>query len=259
VRRLVLLTAVAALAIAGVAYAITDTVSYSTKLSHKGTPSSKKPANLSYTGILHIDTNPAGTQPETAPSTTVYYSKAIKNNGKVFPFCSIAEIDGQPSIPSKCKKAIVGSGTASALAGSPGQSSSQSIHSNLTVTAMNGTGGKFLMLILNAPPGGVQIQNRVVPGFIGKASGQYGSLTRFEVPKDLQEPVPGIKVALTDFNVKIPGTSHTVKVKGKTKKLSYLQVTSCKSALPSKAVANFVDAGTGQKKTVTSPQTSAKC
>jgi hypothetical protein len=49
VRRLVLLTAVAVLAIAGVAYAVTDTVTYSTKLSHKGTPSTKKPANLSYT------------------------------------------------------------------------------------------------------------------------------------------------------------------------------------------------------------------
>lgn len=258
-RRLVLLTAVAALAIAGVAYAVTDTVSYSTKLSHKGKPSSKKPANLSYTGILHVDTNPPGSQPETAPTNTVYYAKVIKNNGKYFPFCSIAEIDGQPSIPAKCKKAIIGSGTAKALAGSPGQPSSQAIHSDLKVTVMNGTSGKFIMLILNAPPGGVQIQNRVVPGYIGKASGQYGSLTRFKVPKDLQEPVPGIKVALTDFNVKIPGTSHTVKVKGKTKKMSYLQVTSCKSALPSKAVANFVDADTGRSKAVSSPQTSAKC
>jgi hypothetical protein len=257
VRRLVLLTAVAVLAIAGVAYAVTDTVTYSTKLSHKGTPSTKKPANLSYTGILHIDTNPAGSQPETAPTTTVYYSKAIKNNAKYFPSCSKAEIDGQPAIPQKCRKAIIGSGTAKALAGTPGQPAAQAIHSNLTVTAMNGTNGKFIMLILNAPPGGVQIQNRVVPGAIViHASGQYGSLTRFQVPKDLQEPVPGIKVALTDFNVKIPATK-TVTVKGK--KISYLQVTSCKNKLPAKAIANFIDASTGRSKTVTSPQTSAKC
>jgi len=260
VRRLVLLTAVAVLAIAGVAYAITDTVTYSTKLSHKGTPSSKKPANLSYTGILHIDTNPPGSQPETAPTTTVYYAKAIKNNGKYFKFCSIAEIDGQPSIPSKCMKAKIGSGTAKALAGTPGQPAAQAIHSDLKVTVINGTSGKFIMLVLNSAPGSVpKIQNRVVPGAIGKASGQYGSLTRFTVPKNLQEPVPGIKVALTDFNVSIPGKSFSVKVKGKTKKMSYLQVTSCKSSLPAKAVAQFVDASTGQTKATTSPQANAKC
>jgi hypothetical protein len=257
VRRLVLLTAVAVLAIAGVAYAVTDTVSYSTKLSHKGTPSSKKPANLNYTGILHIDTNPPGSQPETAPTTTIYYAKPIKNNGKHFPFCSIAEIDGQPSIPTKCKKAIIGSGTAKALAGTPGQPSGSAINSKLSVIAMNGTSGKFIMLILNTPPGVVPtIHNRVVPGFIGKASGQYGTLTRFQVPKNLQEPVPGVKVALTDFNVNI-SAKKTVTVKGQ--KVSYLQTTSCKNKLPTKAVANFIDADTGQTKAVSSLQTSAKC
>jgi hypothetical protein len=259
VRRLVLLTAVAALAIAGVAYAVTDTVTYSTKISFKGKPSSKKPVNLSYTGILHVDTDPPGNQPEKAPTTTVYYSKAIKNNSKVFPFCSVAEIDGKPQIPSKCKKAIIGSGTASALAGTPGNPSSGSVRENLNVTAVNGTSGKFIMLVLNSAAGApVAIQNRVVPGALGKASGQYGFLTRFAVPKDLQEQL-GLTIALTDFKVSIPGKAHSVKVKGKTKKLSYLQVTSCKGSLPAKALANFTDADTGTSKAVGSPQANAKC
>jgi hypothetical protein len=259
VRRLVLLTAVAALAIAGVAYAVTDTVTYSTKISFKGKPSSKKPANLSYTGILHIDTDPQGQQPEKAPSTSVYYSKAIKNNAKYFPFCSQKEIDGKPSIPSKCKKAIIGSGTASALAGVPGQPTSSSVREDLNVTAVNGTSGKFIMLVLNSKPGApVGIQNRVVPGAVAKASGQYGFLTNFVVPKDLQEQL-GLSIALVDFKVNIPGTAHSVKVSGKTKKISYLQVTSCKGSLPAKALATFTDADTGGPKPVGSAQSNAKC
>jgi hypothetical protein len=257
VRRLVLLTAVAALAIAGVAYAVTDTVTYTSKMSFKGKPTSKKPANLTYTGILKVDTNPPGQQPDTAPTTSVYYSKAIKNNAKYFPGCNQSEIDGQP-FPSKCKKAIVGKGTASSLAGTPGNPSSTSVREDLTVTAVNGAKGKYVMLVLNSKPGApVQITNRVVPGFIVRASGAFGTLIRFQVPADLQEQL-GLKISLTDFNVKISGAAKKIKVKGKTVKVSYLQLTSCKGSLPVKAITQFRDSGTGQLKSVSSTS-SSKC
>src|SRR3954453_12682515 len=80
VRRLVLLTAVAVMAITAVAYAVTDTVTYTSKVSFKGKPTTKKPVNTSYQGILHVDTDPAGQQPETAPNTSIYYAKGYKNN-----------------------------------------------------------------------------------------------------------------------------------------------------------------------------------
>ena len=259
-RRLVLLTAFAVMAFAAVAYALNNNVTYTAKMSHKGSPSTKKPGNLSYTGILHVESDPPGSQPETAAKTSVFFSKAIVNNAKYFPFCNQSEVDGQPSIPDKCKKAIVGSGTAVALAGSPGQPTSgdgSSIREPLKVTAMNGPKGKALFLILNASSP-VQIQNAVVPGIVVKSSGQYGFLVRFEVPPNLQENT-GLAVALTDFTVKIPNTVKSVKVGKTTKKISYLQVTSCKSALPSKAIAYFKDKDTGAEKPVTSPQTTAKC
>jgi hypothetical protein len=257
VRRLVLLTAVAVLAIAGVAYAIDDTVNYSAKLAFKGKPTSKKPANLTYTGILKVDTNPPGSQPDTAPMTSVYYPKAIKNNAKYFPYCNQSEIDGQP-FPAKCKKAIVGKGTASSLAGTPGNPSSTSVREGLTVTAVNGAKGKYVMLVLNSVAGApVAITNRVVPGFVVKAAGAFGFLTRFQVPTDLQEQL-GLKIALTDFNVKISGTPKTVKVNGKSKKMSFLQITSCKGSVPIKAITQFVDNNTGQKRNVSSTS-SAKC
>ena len=262
-RRLVLLTAVAVMAITAVAYAaITNTVTYSSKVSFKGTPTAKKPANMGYTGILHVDTNPPGNQPETAPKTAVYYAKGIKNNAKYFPFCNVTEIDAKPAISAKCKKAIVGKGTAKSLAGSPGQSSDSAIKEDLTVTAINGTKGNAIYLVLNSTPDApVKITNRVVPGFVQKSSGQYAFLTRFEVPKDLQEPVPGVKVALTDFNVQISGTPKKVKVGKVFKKISYLQLTSCKGSLPVKAIVDFNhtdDSGQTTTQSVESDST-AKC
>jgi hypothetical protein len=263
VRRLVLLTAIAVVSITAVAYAaITNTVSYSAKVSFKGTPTAKKPANTSYQGILHVDTNPAGNQPETAPKTAIYYAKGFKNNAKYFPFCNQTEIDGQPALPAKCKKAIVGTGTAKALAGTPGQPAAQAIKETLNVTAVNGNKGKSIYLVLNSTPDApVAITNRVVPGTVVKSSGAFAFLVRFEVPQNLQEPVPGVKVALTDFNVKISGSPKRVKVGRVFKKVSYLQLTSCKRSLPVKAIVNFNhtdDSGQTSTQAVTNTS-SSKC
>jgi hypothetical protein len=258
VRRLVLLTAVAVFAVTAVAYAVTDTLDYSAKLSFKGKPTKAKPANLGYTSVLHIDTNPPGQQPETAPVTSVYFSKAIKNNAKYFPFCNRGEIDGQQTFPAKCNKAKVGTGTATALAGSPGNPNTQSVREDLTVTVVNGPSGKNLYLVLNSTPTApVAIQNRVVPGTLVRSSGAFGFLVRFTIPADLQEQL-GLSISLTDFKVVIPGTAKTVKVSGKSTKLAYLQLTSCKGSLPVKAVSAFKDKDTGSPKNVTST-TSAKC
>jgi hypothetical protein len=257
VRRLVLLTAVAVLGITATAFAVTNTLDYTAKLNYKGKPSSKKPVNLTYTGTLHIGTSPEGQQPETAPTTSVYFSKFIKNNAKFFPFCNKTEIDGQSSLPSKCKKTKVGSGTATALAGSPGNPNTSSVREDLNVTAMNGPKGKAIFLVLNsAPTAPVAIQNRVVPGAVVKASGNYGFQVRFEIPKDLQEQL-GLSISLTDFNVKINATK-SVTIKGKTQKIGYLQLTGCKGSLNSKAIAQFKDKDTGSPKPVTADK-SAKC
>ena len=256
-RRLVLLTAVAVMAITAVAYAVDNTVVYKTKMSHKGTPSLHKPANLSYEGILNIDTNPPGEQPEVAPTTEVYFAKAIVNNAKYFPSCKKSDIDGKEKFPSKCNSAKVGSGTARALAGAEaGQPTSSSIPEDLTVTAVNGNKGKDIFLVLNATSP-VAIQNRVVDGEVVKTSGQFGFKVVFRVPKELQEN-SGLKVSLVKFDVKIPGTVKKVKVGKVYKKISYLQTVNCK-AMPAKAVAHFTDKDTGQDKPVESPLSTSKC
>jgi hypothetical protein len=246
------------MAITAVAYAVTNTLTYSGKVTYKGTPTKTKPKNVGYTGTLHIDTDPAGQQPEAAPTTSVYFAKAIKNNAPYFPFCNKTEIDGQPTLPAKCAKAKVGTGSASALAGSPGAPAANSVKEDLNVTVMNGPKGKTLYLVLNSEPGApVGLTNRVVPGTVVKSSGTFGFLVRFQIPADLQEQL-GLTISLTDFIVKISGTPRKVKVGRVFKKIAYLQLTSCKGSLPVKAIAQFKDSSSGQVKPVTST-TSAKC
>ena len=257
-RRLVLLTVVAVLALTvGIAYAVTDTLTYTGTGSHKGRPSTKKPANFSYTGTLSVDTNPPGLQPDVAPSTSVYFAKGIKRNGAYFPFCNQSEIDGMPTFPAKCNKAVVGTGTATAYAGQPGGDRTQSITETLNVKAVNGPKGKALWLVLNSTPTApVAITNRIVPGTIVASSGAFAFLVRFDIPANLQEPVPGVKVALAYFKVSISGSPRTVTIKHKKAKVSYLQLTSCKGKMSVKAISTFDDNGTPTPVTSTS---SGKC
>jgi hypothetical protein len=153
----------------------------------------------------------------------------------------------------------VGTGTASALAGSPGSPSSNSVKEDLNVKAVNGAKGRQIFLVLNSAPGApVAIQNRIVPGTVVKSSGVFAFLVRFDIPPDLQEQL-GLTVSLTDFNVKISGTPKKVKVGRVFKKISYLQLTSCKGSLPVKAIAQFKDVDNGgQAKAVTS-ESKGKC
>jgi hypothetical protein len=188
----------------------------------------------------------------------VYFAKPFKLNAAYFPSCASADIDGLPTFPAKCNAAIVGTGTATALAGSPGAPAGNSVKEDLTVKAVNGPKGKLLYLVLTSNPGApVAINNRVVPGTVQKQSGTFAYLVRFDIPADLQQQL-GLSISLTDFLVKISGTPKTVKVKGKKTKLAYLQLTACKGSLPVKAIAQFKDASTGAVTPVTSEST-AKC
>jgi hypothetical protein len=222
-----------------------------------GKPSAKKPLNMSYTGTLHIESSPPGQQPDVGPITTVYFAKGLKQNAKYFPSCKVSEIDGKSPFPSKCNKAIVGSGTSTAYAGSPGGDINGSIKEDLTVKAVNGNGGKQILLVVNSTPSApVAITNRVVPGDLGPASGPYGYVVKFSIPQNLQEPVPGVKVALTDFKVTINSTAHSWKAKGKKVKGSYLQLTSCSGTIPVQATTQFLD-DAGNLNPVTSNSTAS--
>jgi hypothetical protein len=268
VRRIVLLGAVLALtAFVGVAYAVTDTLTYTATVAKKGKASAKNPAPVQYTGELTIDTNPPGNQPDIGSPTTIYFAKQFIQNSKYFPACAQAEVDGAATIPAKCQKAVVGTGEATAYAGQPGNPRSSSVMEQLDVKAINGApAGTMLMLVVSSKPGApVAISNRVIPGTLlggaslskahSSASWAYG--IRFDIPENLQTQL-GLSISLAHFKVTISPAIKQLKVKGKKKKLSYLALSACPPAgLPVKAVTVFKDS-TGATTPVTS-ESVAKC
>ena len=149
-RRLVVVGGIVAacLAVAAVAYGATNTVTYTSKLSPADPkPKAGKPANIAYEGIL--DVSNGTNQPDSGPSTKLFFAKQLINNGKKFASCSVGDIDGKPTVPSKCKAALVGSGSGhDALAGVPGTPLSAGVTEQLNVKAYNGSKGKSLMLVI---------------------------------------------------------------------------------------------------------------
>lgn len=260
-RRIALLAVAALLVTAATAWAVTNTLSYSVTLkkASRATPTKTKPVNVGYNAVLHIDTDPVGIQPDIAPVTTIFFAKQIKQNAKLLPSCRQSEIDGLTTMPAKCGKAKVGAGTAMALAGTPGDPAANSVRENLNVTAVNGAGGKQILLVLNSAAGApVAITNRVVPGTLGAGSSGFAYKVAFKIPDDLQVQL-GLSIALTDFKVQITNKNFTVRIKGKTKKIGYLQLTSrCPGGkVPVRATAQFRDA-IGNLTNVTNDST-AKC
>jgi hypothetical protein len=245
-RLVVLLTAgalVCALA-ATVAYALTNNqISYKVTLTKKGKPSKAKPATLAYRGVLDVSTTD-GKQPNVGSPTKIYFAKQIVQHAKYFPSCNPTALDGQPTVPASCKKAVVGSGNASASAGTPGTAINPGLGEQLTVTAYNGLHGKQLLLALNGSSP-LAITNRVIIGQFGPASGKYGYTLTFTVPADLQFQ-QGLQVALTHFDVKIAAKTVKAKIKGTTQKVSYVGLTACPKnhKLPVQVVENFAQDGT---------------
>jgi hypothetical protein len=244
-RRLVVLIAAGAtfFALVATGFALTtNDASFTGSLSHKGKPSKKKPATASFHTITNfISTD--GNQPNVANTTTIFFPKQLVNNAKYFPSCSKGQIDGQSSIPAKCKKALVGSGKATAAGGNPGTPINPGLTENLTVKAYNGPKGKSLLLVLNGSSP-LAITNRVIEGKMSKTRGKFGFKLAFTVPFDLQYQ-QGLQTPQTHFDVKIKSITTKAKIRGKKTKVPYLGLTSCPKShkLPTQVTVNYAQDG----------------
>lgn len=257
-RRIAFLTAVGVMLFAGIAYAVTNTMNYTATVKKgAGKPSAKKPVPIKYTGTLTVDTNPPGQEPDVAPTTTVYFAKNLKQNAKLFPSCTQAQIeDGTNTFPAKCKSATVGTGTATALAGNPGDA--PGVTETLNVAAINGPKGKIIWLAVHSTPDApVALPNRVIPGTLAAASSPYGYTVRFDIPADLQNQL-GLSIALSKFSVTISNRTITKKTHGVKQKFSYLMmVAPCVGGkMPTKAITIF-KAQDGTQTPVTSESTAS--
>jgi len=242
---------IGALVFAAAAFAASqsNTVKYRSTVTYKGKASAKHPRNAKYRGILHIGTT-NGAQPNTAPVTELFLARGVKNNSRKFKGCPPGDIDGKAAITPRCKKAVVGGGTAHALVGAPG--STTSFPQDLKVIVLNGPKGKSLMLALTG--GALGGSYRVIKGPYKNTKGKFAYKVGFRVPKELQEPAPGSQIALTDFDVKIQTKR---KVKGK----SYFQVSKCPKGhkLPVKATVHFNDDSNTQSAGTVSDTSKMKC
>jgi len=232
-RRIAFLAVAAVVLLAtGVALAVTNSVSYSVNISLTSTPSAAAPANLAYRWTQHIDTSPTGNQPNTTAAIKIFFAKGITLNAASFPHCDQNQIDGQATFPPACQSAVVGSGTGTAYAGSPGSPLANSVREDLTARVVNGSafGDKVLLVISSVPGAPVAISNRVIPGTVVAASDPYGFAVRFDTPADLQNQL-GLSITLADSQVTIDSAPVG--------NLSYLEITSCPGVLPIKVVTDF--------------------
>jgi hypothetical protein len=230
--RLALLTCALLCTTATGALAANNTVGYTVSLALSAVPSPAQPANLGYHWSQHLDTTPPGMQPDTSPSQTIYFASPVESNGRYFPSCTRAAIDGMTALSAECQNAIVGTGTATIYAGQPGSSLANSVAEKLAVKLINGPAGSSLWMVVSSQPGApVQITNRVLPGTIAAASDPYAFGIRFDVPDDLQHQL-GLSLTVTDVDVTISGTPRQITSGAASASLSYLQATRCEGALP---------------------------
>jgi hypothetical protein len=252
--RCLLLTGVALWAGTSAAFAATNTVTYTVAAALSAAPSPSSPANLGYHWTQHLDTTPAGQQPDLSPSHTIFFASALKSNGRYFPSCSQAMVDGMSAMPADCQKAIVGTGTATVYAGSPGAPRANSVKEDLTVRLINGPAGTSVLMVVSSAPGApVGLTNRVVPGTVVAASEPYGFGIRFEIPGDLQMQL-GLTLTFTDFDVTISGTPRKITSGSMRRSASYLQATYCAGQLPVQDTVAF-KAASGAQTTVTADGT----
>jgi len=231
VRKLALLVAaVVSLAAAATAYAVTDNVTY--KVSISPSKAGHKPG-LKYTATTSVH-GPGGTQPDGVSELDVFFAKQLHENGAAFPSpCKQSDIDGKTTIPAKCNKALIGSGTATANAGTAGSPSLGS--ENLTVKLFNANHGKAVLLVVNGTSP-FAIHNRVIVGKIKRLThGKFGYEDVFVVPQSLQTvPNTAVPSVITDSTLTIGRTFHHI---------GYGQLTACPHSkkLPGKVVYKFTN------------------
>ena len=220
-RKLALLVAVVvSLVGASVAYAVNDSIGYTVSI--KPNKAGHKPGTT-YQATLSVH-GPNGTQPDGINETDVFFARQFRNNGAAFPSpCKRSDIDGKTTIPSKCNKALIGTGTGTANAGSAGSPSLGS--ESLTIKLFNANHGKNAFLVVNGTSP-FPIHNRVIVAKVKRlAHGKFGYETIFTIPPSLQTvPNTAVPSVITDSTITIGRTFHNT---------GYAQLTSCPhSALP---------------------------
>jgi hypothetical protein len=224
----VTLGVVAALAVAGIAGAV------NTYVISIGKTTPDKPGSVSKPSPAKVDFGyKVGESTGLRPSVINQYyiaAEGIKYFANAVPKCTFAQANESPKYNSKCKKAVVGTGSIANAFGAATDRTAKSpcdVHLTL-INISNGAGvtkkrgGIAIRIDTDPPDCPLSIHGALVaPIFDVKLDGIPSSEYRFKVPDNLVHPAPGVDNSVVDVVSHIPKKLHTIKIKGKSRKVSF--------------------------------------
>lgn len=250
----VTLGVVAALAVAGIAGAVNTyeiTIGKTTP-DKAGSLSKPSPAKLGFGYKV-------GDSENLRPSVINRYfiaAEGIKYFANAVPKCTFAQANESPKYNSKCKKAVVGSGSiANAFGPATDRTAKAGCDVKLTlINISNGPGvtkkrgGMAIRIDTDPPACPLSIHSALAaPIFDVKIEGIPTSELRFQVPDNLVHPAPGVDNSVIDVVSKVNRVTGKVKVHGKKQKIGFASAVGRKG--PKRTVrVTFVDE-TGHKAT----------
>src|SRR5215213_563581 len=247
---------VAALAVAGAAFAVNTYEVSIGKASPDKAGSTKKPVPIKFDfGYKVGDTE--GNRPSVISQ---YYiaAEGIKYFPKARPTCTFAQADAAPKYAGKCKKALLGTGSiANAFGAAVDPTAKAGCDVKLTlINISNGPGvtkknGAMAIRIDTDPPAcPLSIHAALAaPIFNVKLQGIPSSELRFKVPDNLTHPAPGVDNSVIDVVSHVLKKTGKVKIKGKTRTVGFASNVGRKGRTRLVRV-TFVDE-TGRKATAT--------
>lgn len=171
----------------------------------------KRPIALGFsTGTR--ETTP-GVMPPSLDRVSVLFPAGSTYNGHLFPTCDSGAISAARSTDDCPSGSIVGTGRAAGVA--PGGITQD----DLKITVVNGGRTRVNLFVEGTSP--LRIQSNIIAS-ISKASGNFGVKLSTQIPANLREPAPGVKVGISLFKVNV---SRTIRVKGR--KRGLIEITKC--------------------------------
>ncbi len=160
----------------------------------------------------------AGVLPPTTKEAKIYFPRGAKFNGRYFRDCSSSRISSARSTDDCTRASVVGDGEAA------GDATGGITQDDLDITAVNGVDGKYVNLFVEGTSP-LRIQSNIRASIRALKSSTYSYRLDVPIPLNLQEPAPGVRVAISNFRVNID--RKTVSRRGD--RVGYIESTSCPS------------------------------
>ena len=253
--------AIAAISVAGVAYAVNT---YEVDIA-SGSPNKAGSAAKPVPSTLNFGYE-VGDSENLRPSVINQYfiaAEGIKYFPKARPTCTFAQADESPSFARKCRAAIVGNGTiANAFGAATDRTAKAGCDVKLTlINISNGPGvtrkrgGMAIRIDTDPPDCPLSIHGALAaPIFDVKIEGIASSELRFRVPDNLTHPAPGVDNSVIDVTSKVLKKTGKVKVKGKTRTVGFASAVGRKGAKRTVRVTFVSEDGVRSTATTTYPK-----